>query len=120
MPERFLLQVLRSLVRHDLLRSTRGVDGGYYLSRPAEQISLRDIVEAFGGPLQTAVPAIEGIADSTRTMLMATLRNVADAGSVTVWLGPALTVGAWLAALTTMEMSFVVDSALSVAVNRRI
>ena len=28
MPERFLLQVLRNLVNHGLLKSTRGVDGG--------------------------------------------------------------------------------------------
>jgi Rrf2 family protein len=29
MPERFLLQILRSLVTHGILGSTRGVDGGY-------------------------------------------------------------------------------------------
>ncbi len=29
MPERFLLQILRNLVTHGILRSTRGVDGGY-------------------------------------------------------------------------------------------
>ena len=31
MPERFLLQILRNLVTHGILRSTRGVDGGYTL-----------------------------------------------------------------------------------------
>ena len=35
MPERFLLQVLRHLVTHGILHSTRGVDGGYSLNRPA-------------------------------------------------------------------------------------
>lgn len=29
MPERFLLQILRNLVAHGILASTRGVDGGY-------------------------------------------------------------------------------------------
>ena len=31
MPERFLLQILRNLVAHGILGSTRGVDGGYTL-----------------------------------------------------------------------------------------
>ena len=46
MPERFLLQILRSLVTHGILRSTRGVDGGYALVRPAEEISLLEVIEA--------------------------------------------------------------------------
>jgi Rrf2 family protein len=47
MPERFLLQVLRVLVTHNLLKSTRGVDGGYYLALRPDQITIGDIVEAF-------------------------------------------------------------------------
>ena len=50
MPERFLLQILRNLVTHGILKSTRGVDGGYCLERPAEQISLLDVIEAIDGP----------------------------------------------------------------------
>lgn len=46
MSERFLLQILRRLVTHGLLRSTRGVVGGYCLSRSAAKITLGDIVEA--------------------------------------------------------------------------
>jgi Rrf2 family protein len=51
MPERFLLQILRVLVTHGILKSTRGVEGGYSLSRPADQISLLDVIEAIDGPL---------------------------------------------------------------------
>ena len=40
MPERFLLQILRSLVTHGILRSSRGVDGGYVLDRSADDVSL--------------------------------------------------------------------------------
>jgi Rrf2 family protein len=47
MPERFLLHVLRELVLHGVLRSTRGIDGGYSLSREAETISLLDILSPF-------------------------------------------------------------------------
>lgn len=47
MPERFLLQILRTLVNRELLRSARGVVGGYRLARPAVEISLADIIDAF-------------------------------------------------------------------------
>lgn len=52
MPERFLLQILRILVTHGILRSTRGVDGGYALIKPPDQISLLEVIEAIDGPLQ--------------------------------------------------------------------
>lgn len=52
MPERFLLQILRSLVTHGILRSTRGVDGGYTLTRPSSDISLLEVIEAIDGPLK--------------------------------------------------------------------
>ena len=61
MPERFLLQILRSLVTRGLLRSTRGVEGGYCLARPADEISLRDIVESFDNPLSPSVPDLDGL-----------------------------------------------------------
>jgi Rrf2 family protein len=51
MPDRFLLQILRNLVSHGLLRSTRGVIGGYTLARTPEEISLLDIIEAVEGPV---------------------------------------------------------------------
>jgi Rrf2 family protein len=52
MPERFLLQILRILVTHGILKSTRGVEGGYSLTRPADQISLLEIIEAIDSPLE--------------------------------------------------------------------
>jgi Rrf2 family protein len=51
MPDRFLLQILRNLVAHGLLRSTRGVIGGYTLARSPDEISLLDIIEAVEGPV---------------------------------------------------------------------
>ncbi|QGJ69630.1 HTH-type transcriptional regulator CymR [Planctomycetales bacterium 10988] len=61
MPERFLLQILRNLVTHGLLRSTRGVDGGYSLHRQPDQITLLDIIEAIDGPLDSDLPRDEGM-----------------------------------------------------------
>src|SRR5262249_23281980 len=34
-----------------LVRSQRGIDGGYWLLRPAEQIDLAQIIRAVDGPL---------------------------------------------------------------------
>jgi Rrf2 family protein len=56
MPDRFLLQILRNLVAHGLLRSTRGVIGGYALARSPDEISLLDIIEAVEGPVTFEVP----------------------------------------------------------------
>ena len=60
MPERFLLQILRHLVTHGILQSTRGVDGGYSLARKPEDISLLDVIEAADGPLSAVLPNGEG------------------------------------------------------------
>ena len=79
MPERFLLQILRSLVTHGLLRSTRGVDGGYYLARPAEEISLRDIIVSFDNPLSPCLPPLDGLSSAVENRILATLNQASTA-----------------------------------------
>ena len=69
MPERFLLQILRNLVAHGILESTRGVDGGYMLGRPAEEISLLEVIEAIDGPQTPALPLGEGLPEESRNKL---------------------------------------------------
>ena len=61
MPERFLLQILRNLVTHGILRSTRGVDGGYSLVRSPNEVSLLEVIEAIEGPLNTGEPVTEDV-----------------------------------------------------------
>jgi Rrf2 family protein len=51
MPLRFLLQVLRNLVLHEVVSSTRGVEGGYSLAREPQQITLLEVFEAIEGPV---------------------------------------------------------------------
>jgi Rrf2 family protein len=58
-PERFLLQVLRQLVTHGILRSTSGPKGGYSMGRKPEEISLLNLIEAIDGPLDSAIPSLE-------------------------------------------------------------
>lgn len=48
--ERFLVQILLQLKAAGLVYSTRGPTGGYRLARPAEQISLGDVLKAMEGP----------------------------------------------------------------------
>jgi FeS assembly SUF system regulator len=44
-------KVLKTLLAANLLNSLRGVTGGYQLTRPATEITVREIVEAFEGTL---------------------------------------------------------------------
>jgi Rrf2 family protein len=50
-PPKFLEHILNQLRRAGLVRSQRGPVGGYWLARPAEKISLADIIRAVDGPL---------------------------------------------------------------------
>lgn len=53
MPEKYLEGILGQLRRAGLVRSQRGADGGYWLSRPGRTISLADVIRAVDGPLAT-------------------------------------------------------------------
>jgi Rrf2 family protein len=50
-PAKFLENILSELRHASLLLSQRGAEGGYWLARPANQISLADIIRAVDGPL---------------------------------------------------------------------
>jgi Rrf2 family protein len=50
-PSELLAKVLQRLVRARLLQSHQGIHGGYGLSRPAESISVADVIQAIDGPL---------------------------------------------------------------------
>jgi Rrf2 family protein len=79
MPERFLLQILGSLVKHGLLRSTRGVEGGYYLSRTSAGITLGDIADAFDYPLEPSASVLDALKPGARERVLATLESAASA-----------------------------------------
>ena len=51
LPLKYLLGILNELRRGRLVRSQRGPDGGYVLSRPPEDITLADIFRVLDGPL---------------------------------------------------------------------
>jgi Rrf2 family protein len=53
-PLRFLENILGDLRHAGVVRSQRGVEGGYWLARPAEEISVADVVRAVEGPIANA------------------------------------------------------------------
>ncbi len=50
-PAKFLEQILLALKRGGLLRSKRGVGGGYLLDRPTRQITVGEIIDLIDGGL---------------------------------------------------------------------
>jgi Rrf2 family protein len=50
-PQRFLEQILLDLKHAGLVASQRGAEGGYWLARPAVEITLADLIRAVEGPL---------------------------------------------------------------------
>jgi Rrf2 family protein len=50
-PLRFLENILGDLRHAGVVRSQRGVEGGYWLARPADEISVADVIRAVEGPI---------------------------------------------------------------------
>jgi Rrf2 family iron-sulfur cluster assembly transcriptional regulator len=53
-PESYLAKIFQGLTRQGILRSTRGVGGGFSLARRPDRITLKDIVMACEGPILVA------------------------------------------------------------------
>lgn len=51
-PIRFLLKIMPSLIKAGIVRSQRGIGGGYTLARPPREITLLDVLEAIEGPIR--------------------------------------------------------------------
>jgi Rrf2 family protein len=50
-PLKFLENILADMRHAGLITSRRGAEGGYWLARPAEEITVADIIRAVEGPL---------------------------------------------------------------------
>ncbi len=50
-PRKFLEKIIQDLIHAGIVVSRRGAHGGYALSRPAERISFREVMEAVEGPI---------------------------------------------------------------------
>jgi Rrf2 family protein len=86
-PINFLSNILLQLRTAGLVRTHRGADGGYLLTRRAEQITLADVIRAVDGPLANVrgeppeAVAYEGSAEPLREVwvaVRASLREVLE------------------------------------------
>lgn len=87
LPRKFLEAILADLRRAGLVRSQRGAEGGYRLARPAEDISLADVLRAVDGPLaevrglRPESTSYDGVAEHLQEVwvaVRASLRSVLD------------------------------------------
>lgn len=88
-PAKFLEGILTSLRAAGLVHSRRGVHGGYWLARPADEISVADVLRAADGPLASvrgagpesvayagSAAALQRVWIATRTNLREVLEQV--------------------------------------------
>ncbi|MEU7629807.1 Rrf2 family transcriptional regulator [Nocardia sp. NPDC049220] len=88
-PPKVLESVLGELRRAELVISRRGPDGGYWLARPATEISIADVIRAIEGPLASvrgerpedvhysgAAESLQRVWIAVRVNLRAVLENV--------------------------------------------
>jgi Rrf2 family protein len=80
-PVQFLEQLFATLRRGGLLRSQRGVKGGYSFARPSSEITVLEVVELLEGPLgHDAKGVFANAAMAARTVLAeSTIADVAEA-----------------------------------------
>src|SRR4030042_5312509 len=50
-PEAYLGKIFQRLSKTGLLRSTRGLNGGFNPGKPAKDITMRQVIEALEGPI---------------------------------------------------------------------
>ena len=98
-PFKFLENILIEMRHHGLVRSQRGRDGGYWLAKPPDEITIADVVRSVEGPLahvrgeppeevhyQGPAEALEQVWIAVRANLRAVVENVtvADVASGTL------------------------------------
>ena len=86
-PPNFLENILGDLRNAGIVASRRGAEGGYWLARPAAEISLADVIRAVDGPLanvrgvRSEQLEYEGSAEALRDVwiaVRASLRSVLE------------------------------------------
>jgi Rrf2 family protein len=85
-PKKFLDTILLELRNTGILRSKKGPNGGYSLSKPASEIRIGQVIRALDGPLapircasRTAFEACEDCADPETCQVRLSMTEVRDA-----------------------------------------
>jgi len=78
-PKKFLIQLLLRLKNASIVNSTRGSQGGYYLTRPPSRISLADVVKAIDDTiLNIPKKAKPGKANDSERVLLNILTGISE------------------------------------------
>jgi Rrf2 family transcriptional regulator, cysteine metabolism repressor len=82
-PVQFLEQLFATLRRSGVLRSQRGVKGGYSFARPAGEITVLELVELLDGPVGSGATGVfADAAGAARSVLaQSTVADIAEAES---------------------------------------
>ncbi|NDE89804.1 MAG: Rrf2 family transcriptional regulator [Alphaproteobacteria bacterium] len=85
-PIKFLENILQELKRNHFVESKRGVFGGYYLARPAKDISVAELMRVIDGPLApvrcaslSAYQKCDDCKDERSCQIRKTMKKVRDA-----------------------------------------
>jgi Rrf2 family cysteine metabolism transcriptional repressor len=79
-PVQFLEQLFATLRRAGILRSQRGVKGGYTLARPADEVTVLELVELLDGPVGSSSSGVFAQAAQAASAVLAeaTVASVAE------------------------------------------
>jgi Rrf2 family iron-sulfur cluster assembly transcriptional regulator len=81
LPQPYLEQILLALKGAGLVKSKRGVGGGYILARPADEIYLSEIISAVDGPISVGdfgEPHTDGSCDHDGQCVLLAVWNLAS------------------------------------------
>src|SRR5215470_12037424 len=80
-PAQFLEQLFATLRRAGVLRSQRGVKGGYSFARPASDVTVLEVVELLDGPLGRGADGVFAQAATAAATVLGetTIADIADA-----------------------------------------
>jgi len=80
-PVQFLEQLFATLRRSGILRSQRGVKGGYSFARPATDLTVLEVVELLDGPLGGGATGVfaEAATAARSVLAQSTIADVAEA-----------------------------------------
>jgi len=60
LPEDYLEKILQTLRRGTIVKATKGVSGGYALTRSAKETSAWDVLRVLDGPIEMFMPPANG------------------------------------------------------------
>jgi Rrf2 family protein len=81
-PASFLENILNQLKSAGIVRSQRGPEGGWWLARPADEVTLADVIRAVEGPLASVrgerpdTLTYDGLASSLHDVWIAVRANL--------------------------------------------